>query len=107
MEGPRLMISRLAEWLKPRRRVDASHLTFTVYTRAGCGCCDKALALLREYRARSGFSIQTVDVDTDPDLAARHGLSVPVVAVNGKVRFRGQVNPVLLDRLLEAEDRNR
>jgi hypothetical protein len=30
---------------------------------------------------------------------------VPVVAVNGKVRFRGKVNPVLLNRLLEAESR--
>lgn len=27
---------------------------------------------------------------------------VPVVALNGKVRFRGQVNPVLLERLLRA-----
>jgi hypothetical protein len=28
---------------------------------------------------------------------------VPVVLINGKVRFRGQVNPVLLARLLRAE----
>jgi hypothetical protein len=28
---------------------------------------------------------------------------VPVVTVNGKVRFRGEVNNVLLDRLLRAE----
>ena len=32
-----------------------------------------------------------------------HGTSVPVVAIDGKVRFRGVVNPVLLERLLKAE----
>ena len=31
-----------------------------------------------------------------------HGLSVPVVAIDGKIRFRGVVNPVLLERLLAA-----
>jgi hypothetical protein len=30
---------------------------------------------------------------------------VPVVTVNGKVRFRGVVNPHLLKRLLRAEAR--
>jgi hypothetical protein len=41
-----------------------------------------------------------VDVEGDPELAARYGDSVPVVTVNGKVRFRGRVNDVLLRRLL-------
>ena len=39
----------------------------------------------------------------DPELAAKYGNEVPVVAVNGKVRFRGVVNPALLERLLTAE----
>jgi hypothetical protein len=47
--------------------------------------------------------LATVDVDSDPELVARHGDCVPVVTVNGKVRFRGAVNPVLLARLLTAE----
>jgi glutaredoxin len=82
------------------------HLTFTVYTRAQCCCCHKALDLLKEYQARSGFAIEEVDVDGDPDLVAKYDTEVPVVAVNGKVRFRGVVNPALLQRLLLAESRN-
>jgi hypothetical protein len=46
-----------------------------------------------------------VDIDTDPNLKSAYETEVPVVAVNGKVRFRGRVNPVLLNRLLEAESR--
>ena len=56
---------------------------------------------------RAGFAIEEVDIDGDPDLVAKYNTEVPVVAVNGKVRFRGVVNPALLDRLLLAESRNR
>ncbi len=89
-----------------RRSPRAEHLTFTVYSRDQCGCCHKALDLLRDYQARCGFAIEEVDIDTDPELVAKYNTEVPVVAVNGKVRFRGVVNPVLLNRLLLAESRN-
>jgi glutaredoxin len=86
-----------------RRSPRAEHLTFTVYTRAQCGCCRKALDLLANARRRHRFVIEEVDVDGDPALAAMYGTAVPVVAVNGKVRFKGVVSPVLLNRLLLAE----
>ena len=89
-----------------RRSPRAEHLTFTVYTRAQCCCCHKALDLLREQQPRWGFAIEEIDVDGDPELVARYNTEVPVVAVNGKVRFRGVVNPALLDRLLTAESRH-
>jgi glutaredoxin len=89
-----------------RRSPRTEHLTFTVYSRAQCCCCHKALDLLRDRQARAGFAIEEIDIDTDPDLVAKYNTEVPVVAVNGKVRFRGVVNPALLDRLLLAESRN-
>jgi glutaredoxin len=90
-----------------RRSSRAEHLTFTVYTRAQCCCCHKALDLLRDQQARWGFAVEEVDIDGDPALVAKYGTEVPVIAVDGKVRFRGVVNPALLDRLLTAESRNR
>jgi glutaredoxin len=89
-----------------RRLHHAEHLTFTVYSRARCCCCHKALDLLKEYQRQSRFAIQEVDIDGDPELVARYDTEVPVVAVNGKVRFRGVVNRALLERLLLAENRN-
>ena len=100
------MISLLSRLVRPRLRRRADHLRFTVYTREGCGCCDKALELLMEYRRQHGFTIETVDIDHEPDLRARYDTTVPVVAVDGKVRFKGVVNRVLLERLLWAEARN-
>lgn len=90
-----------------RRPGRADHLTFTVYTRAACGCCHKALDLLRQQQPRWGFALEEIDIDGNPEWRARYDTEVPVVAVNGKVRFRGVVHPALLDRLLTAESRNR
>jgi hypothetical protein len=58
-------------------------------------------------RERYHLVVELTDVDSSPELVAQHGDWVPVVVVNGKVRFRGTVNPVLLERLLRAESRRR
>ena len=95
------MAMSLSRLFRPRPRAD--HLRVTVYTRAHCSCCEKAKAVIEPRRKRHGFAVEEVDIDRDPALVALYGTSVPVVAIDGKVRFRGQVGPVLLDRLLEAE----
>jgi glutaredoxin len=97
------MLSRLSRWTGRKPRLNLSHLEVTVYTRAQCCCCHKAEELLREYQARHGFTLKTVDIDADPALVAAYGTEVPVVAVGGKVRFKGVVNPTLFDRLLVGE----
>ena len=67
-----------------------------LYTRVGCHLCDEADQLLQ----RHGLVPQLVDIDTDPQLLALYDCCVPMVVVDGKVRFRGRVNEVLLRRLL-------
>lgn len=76
-----------------------------MYTRQGCHLCEEAWLLLEAEQRRHGFTLEAIDVDTDPALVAAHGDTVPVVTVNGQVRFRGVVNRVLLERLLHAEAR--
>ena len=67
-----------------------------LYTRPGCHLCDDALALLLRY----GLAPCTIDIDQHPELLARYNTCVPVVEIDGQVRFRGRVNEVLLRRLL-------
>jgi glutaredoxin len=99
------MTTLLEHLLRRRDTRKAAHLCFTVYSRAGCCCCDKAMIVLKEAQRRFGFTIDEVDIDHDPDLVAKYNTEVPVVTVNDKVRFRGVVNPALLERLLVAESR--
>ena len=70
-----------------------------LYTRAGCHLCDEAKALL----LRHGLSPREVDIDQDPDLRQRYNECVPVVVIDGKERFRGRVDEVLLRRLVRSQ----
>jgi glutaredoxin len=81
----------------------SADLHFILYTRTGCHLCDAAWQLLQDAQRKHRFSLEAVDIDTSPELIATHGQWVPVVTVNGKLRFRGSVNRVLLDRLLIHE----
>ena len=67
-----------------------------IYTRNGCHLCEDAEALLNA----QGISPQLIDVDADEALRERFNECVPVVEFDGKIRFRGRVDPVLLKRLL-------
>jgi glutaredoxin len=100
-------LSRLWPWSRRRVALPLKHLDFILYTRTGCHLCDAAWERLRLGRKRYGFNLQVIDVDSDPALCGRYGDEVPVVTVNGAVRFRGIVNEVLLDRLLRAEGARR
>jgi len=94
----------LASWLRRRRGAPVRHFHVVLYTRQGCHLCESAGRQLRTAARRHPLSVQVVDVDAEPGLAARYGQLVPVVMVDGKVRFRGGINPILLDRLLHAEE---
>lgn len=68
----------------------------TLYTHSGCHLCDDAHALL----VRHGLRPEIVDIDADSALRERFNTCVPVVVIDGKERFRGRVNEVLLRRIL-------
>jgi glutaredoxin len=73
-------------------------LSVVLYTRAGCHLCDDAERILVEH----GLNPKEVDVDSDPILVERHGHRVPVVEINGRERFFGRIDPVLLRRILAS-----
>ncbi len=70
--------------------------TIVLFSRQGCHLCDLAAEILR----RHGLSFDLVDIDTDAQLRARYDQCVPVVVVDGKERFRGRIDELLLRRLL-------
>jgi hypothetical protein len=78
-----------------------------VYSRKGCHLCDLAWDQLQRASQRYALTLEAIDVDSDPNLQAQFGETVPVVCMDGAVRFRGRVNDVLLNRLLDAKVRGR
>lgn len=72
-----------------------------VYTRKDCPLCDDALEILAGYQ-RWMPAIDEIDIDEDPALVERFTTCVPVVEIDGRVRFRGRVNEILLRRMIEG-----
>ena len=70
-----------------------------LYTRIGCHLCNEAKQTLLEH----GLQPQSIDIDTLPELREQFGECVPVVEIDGKVRFRGKVDSTLLRRLVRHD----
>ena len=86
--------------------IDESHTAaasgVVLYTRSGCHLCDEAKKVLEACLDPCDLPVVEVDIDSDSALKAAYDCCVPVVEIDGKVRFRGQVNEVLLRRLLRG-----
>jgi glutaredoxin len=76
-------------------------LQVTLYTRPGCHLCDEAkaviLPLLEEFRA----TLREVNIDEDPQLAARYGLDIPVIFVEAHKVAKHRVDVKQFRRQLE------
>jgi glutaredoxin len=74
-----------------------------VYTRAGCGLCRRAEALVAQEARRA--EVQHVDVDTDETLVRRYGVRVPVITVDGVEVAELEVAPGTVRRAVRAARR--
>lgn len=75
-----------------------------LFTRKNCHLCDDAIAVLMGFQEVLP-AIEVIDVDDSRELMRQFGESVPVVEIDGKVRFRGAVSSQLLKRLIDAAER--
>ncbi len=82
---------------KPGRRFHS----VVLYTRTGCHLCDEVLELLRRY-AQFLPPILESNIDADPQLRERFDNWVPVVEIDGRIRFKGRMSEILLRRLIEG-----
>jgi glutaredoxin len=79
-----------------------------LYTRRVCPLCDEMKEQIRSARLRRPFELTEVDVDSDPELTERHGMSVPVLEILGRPAFKGRMTVADFERKFErraaAED---
>ncbi|QSG15519.1 glutaredoxin family protein [Halapricum desulfuricans] len=77
----------------------------TVYRRHPCELCTEAIETIESVAdsAEVPVDIETVDVDSDPDLREKYGDRVPVVLVDGDTQFEVFVDEsVLVGALRDA-----
>ncbi len=80
--------------------------TCELLTRPGCDLCNDAMQVLLGFQSALP-TITTVDISNDPTLTRQFGESIPVVILDGRVRFRGAVDPLLMQRMVDAAQLHR
>lgn len=81
-------------------------MKLTLLYREECGLCEEMLGQLQQLGRRIGLPpIETLDVDSDPELARRHGLHIPVLLLDGTVVCRTRLDEDELMRLLRVKPR--
>lgn len=73
-------------------------MAILLFTRSGCHLCEVAEDLLGFHRG----DVRLVDVDADPAAAARYGLRVPVLEIDGRVVLEGRFDEPRLMAALAA-----
>ncbi len=76
----------------------------TVYSKPNCELCDRAIEILDQFEDALP-EVRVVDISENADLQLQHGTSIPVVEMDGRVRFRGMVSVELLERMIAARQR--
>jgi len=82
------------------RAAGGAHLV--VYSRAYCHLCEDMVAALTALAPARGFTLDVVDVDADPELAAEYGLLVPVLTVDDAEVCHYRLDAQKLDAALAA-----
>lgn len=65
-----------------------SKIRVTLYTRPGCHLCEEARREILRAGRRDDYTLEEVDIDSDPELKARYGFDIPVVRVGDTVAFK-------------------
>jgi Glutaredoxin-like domain (DUF836) len=73
----------------------------TLYGRQLCHLCYEMERELAPYRARYGFEVAIVDIDSSPELVSRYGEYVPVLTAGDKELCRYRLEPKVVDAYFE------
>jgi glutaredoxin len=77
--------------------------TITLYGRSNCGLCDEAERMLRAMSDEFGFTLETVNIESDAALLDRYVFAIPVVAIGEVEVGRAPIRRAALeDALREA-----
>ncbi len=59
-----------------------------LYTRPGCHLCDEAKQAMRAANCSNEYTLQEINIESDPELLRRYQHDIPVITVDGVEAFR-------------------
>jgi glutaredoxin len=59
-----------------------------IYSRPGCHLCDEAKQTIEAAGCLNKYTLDEINIESDPDLLSRYQYDIPVITINGKEAFR-------------------
>jgi glutaredoxin len=75
-------------------------LKVTLYTKAECGLCEEAEAMLRRLQRKIRFQLDYVDVEADAAAHEKYGERIPVITIDDQVVAAAPLDEAGLEALL-------
>ena len=70
------------------------------YSKPGCHLCDEALPMVQRLARRYGLELTKVNIESDAQLAERHGERIPVLELDGEELGWGRLSERAITRKL-------
>ncbi|MCH8813896.1 MAG: glutaredoxin family protein [Chloroflexi bacterium] len=74
----------------------------TLYTKKGCGLCEKAEGAIRAVQKTTEFDLEIVDIEGDAAAYGRYWDRIPVILVEGKEVAEAPIDEARLRAVLTA-----
>jgi len=88
-------------WPGSRSARNGPALELVLYTRAGCGACERLQRELEPLRARWTLALDVRDIGGDARLERSYGLRIPVLAIAGRELEGASLGTAEIERELE------
>jgi glutaredoxin len=59
-----------------------------IYTRPGCHLCDEAKQAIEAAHCLDEYTLEEINIESDPALLSRYEYDIPVITINGVEAFR-------------------
>ena len=79
----------LGDWFNKRDHIEP--LELVLYTRRDCHLCEEMKHEIARAEIAQPYTLREVDIDSDPELVQLHGRSIPVLAIDGRIAFKGRL----------------
>ena len=74
-----------------------------IYSRPGCHLCDEAKQAIEAAGCLDEYTLDEINIESDPDLLRRYQYDIPVITINGAEAFRHRLTSAAFrERLLTS-----
>lgn len=63
-----------------------------IYSKPDCHLCEEAKVVIQSAGCSTQFTLEEVNIESDPELKRRYRYDIPVITINGVEAFRHRVN---------------